>query len=623
MPGGVVHVGADGRVLHANPAACELLGLGFDELSQRYTHDFAPETLREDGSPCPVEEYPVSLALATGEPQPPTTIGVRKPNGEITWAVFRAIPVTEPASGEVVEAVVTFYDITARVRAEQEREESAAKLRAILDSSSSIIVLADLDGRIQYMNQSGITGRSPEEVTGTSLFDYVDDDQAAMIRGYIDQAVDTRKPVGYELSVAAPSGDNRVVAVSLAPVIHSDEVTALSLTMTDVTELRELQTRVVISDRMASVGILAAGVAHEINNPLTYLMLNLHRMRSIMAPTTEAVERMGKKLSSAIEGAERIRKIVAGLGAYSRDEDKEDELIDVGAVLTSCVEMAGNELRFRARVRRELGEVPVVSGSSSRLHQAFLNIVVNAAQAIPVGDVDGNEIILATRTRGDGHAEVEISDTGSGIPPDVRARIFDPFVTTKPIGEGTGLGLHICHSIITSMGGEISVRDGNPRGTTFTVALPPAPTRSTRPRQAVAPEPSPGAGPPMRLLIIDDEPAVLEALELALDDFDVVVASDGSGALQAITSEQFDVVLCDLMMPDVSGMDVYEGACAHDPSYEPRFVFMSGGPFTARASQFVARFPDRLIRKPCDIDSVRRFLRARAGQARQAPPNDG
>jgi two-component system NtrC family sensor kinase len=228
--------------------------------------------------------------------------------------------------------------------------------------------------------------------------------------------------------------------------------------------------------RSRSLGTLAAGTAHEINNPLTFVVANLgfaiRELQGAAAPGGAPCE-VVEALAEAQEGAERIRLIVHDLRAFSRLEDSAGDGVDVNRVLSSCLNLVGSEVRRRAQLVRELADLPPVRGTDGRLGQVFLNLVLNAAQAIPEGDPPAQTVRVASFVDAGGYVVVEVHDTGVGIAPDVRSRIFDPFFSTKPPHEGSGLGLSICRRIIKGMGGDITAESVPGRGSTFRVRLPP------------------------------------------------------------------------------------------------------------------------------------------------------
>jgi two-component system, cell cycle sensor histidine kinase and response regulator CckA len=317
-------------------------------------------------------------------------------------------------------------------------------------------------------------------------------------------------------------------------------------------------------------------------------------------------------LEEAREGAERVRRIVRQLRLFTRVEDEGVTPVSARSVLELAVAMAGPELRHRARLRWELPQVPAVMADEGRLGQVLLNLVVNAAQAIPEGNVEGNEILLFTARAPDGRVVVGVRDSGAGIPPEVLPRIFDPFFTTKPVGRGTGLGLSISHSLVAGMGGEIQVESSPGQGTTFRVLLPAAPA-VIRDRPAAAGARGAQPTPPprrRRILVVDDEPSVARALERLLDEHEVVVAHGGEPARALlVVHADWDLVLCDLMMPDLNGMELYAWALEQRPKLAARFVFLTGGAFTDRARAFADQMAGRLLHKPFSADAVQALLR--------------
>ncbi len=259
------------------------------------------------------------------------------------------------------------------------------------------------------------------------------------------------------------------------------------------------------------------------------------------------------------------------------------------------------------RVVLKFGTVPSVDGNDGRLGQVFLNLIVNAALAIPEGRVGQNTITIQTRAEGS-MVVVEVSDTGSGIPPEVMPRIFDAFVTTKPIGVGTGLGLAICHHLVTAMNGRIEVESVVGAGTTFRVFLPPA--RSGRTQEVPVPRPAQTtSGRTCSVLIVEEEPALRRVLERLLAPHKVTAVTRAPDALSLIRGgERFQLILCDVMMPEMTGMDFHEDLAKTHSALADKIVFMSGGAFTASARSFLERIPNRRLDKPIDTNRLRRLV---------------
>ena len=375
-------------------------------------------------------------------------------------------------------------------------------------------------------------------------------------------------------------------------------------------ELRKASERLSISERMASAGMLAAGVAHEINNPLAVIMTNLDFVRDLVAMGLEGRrEHLDASLGDAREAVERIRGIVRDVKLFSRPQDDERGAVDVRTVVESSIRMAWNEIRHRAQLVREFGAVPMVASHEARLGQVLLNLLVNAAQAIPEGHANQNEIRVVTKTAADGRVVIEVRDTGTGIPTELLARIFDPFFTTKPVGVGTGLGLSLCHRMVTDLGGEIAVESEVGKGSLFRVTLPLA-TRG--PRQAPPPKAVADAAGRSRVIIVDDEVAFGRALERSLGRYhDVVTTTSGREALARIASgERFDAIISDLMMPEVTGMEIYDELFCIAPDQAAKMVFLTGGAFTDRARDFLASIPNPCVEKPFELANILEVIAA-------------
>ncbi len=372
-------------------------------------------------------------------------------------------------------------------------------------------------------------------------------------------------------------------------------------------ERTKMQNQLLIADRMASVGTLAAGVAHEINNPLAALIANLDfATQDLIA---QQKHELLPPLQDAQECAERIRLIVRDLKVFSRSDEEARGPVDVQRVLESSLRMAWNEIRHRARLVKDYGDVPPVDGNEARLGQVFLNLIVNATQSIEEGAAEDNEIRIVTRRGADGGVVVEVRDTGCGIPESALPRIFDPFFSTKPIGVGTGLGLAICHRIITALGGQITLETRVGVGTVFRTSLPAS--VSDQARTLTAPAASVPGGK-ARVLVVDDEPLMGSAIRRALSsEHDVVVVKGAREALGLLSSgERYDAILCDLMMPEMTGMDLHAELVRTGSSLAGRMIFMTGGAFTARAREFLDEVSNPRLDKPLDFKAVKATLRA-------------
>ncbi|HET6340227.1 MAG TPA: response regulator [Polyangiales bacterium] len=376
-------------------------------------------------------------------------------------------------------------------------------------------------------------------------------------------------------------------------------------------EREKLRAQLLLSDRLISIGTLAAGVAHEINNPLAYVVGNIEfaieRLSGAAGQGLRPAEcaELLASLQQAREGSERIRVTTRDLRVFCRTEDTAPAPVDVTRVMESAISMAWNELRHRAHVVRNFQPVPSVLANESRLGQVFLNLLINAAQAIEDGDPTRHEVRVSAMFVERG-VQVEISDTGKGMGPEVLAQLFQPFFTTKPIGVGTGLGLSICRGIIEELGGEIAVESQLHRGTTVRVSLP-ASQSMPAPRKSNPVPPSPQRA---RVLVIDDEPALCQIVNRVLSsEHEVIIAQNARSALQLLATDPgIDVVLCDLMMPEMSGMDFHAKLMETAPEIAERVVFLTGGAFSSRAAQFLDRVKNTRLDKPFDPAMLRKAV---------------
>lgn len=360
---------------------------------------------------------------------------------------------------------------------------------------------------------------------------------------------------------------------------------------------------------MVSLGFLAGGVAHQINNALTPMRLSLGRLTSFELSrrplTVEGLHRI-ELLQDAREGVARIERVLRELKAFSHMDDRPSFPLDVSALLQAAVGLAAHEIGHRARLICDFAPTPPVQAKPVELRQVFLNLLINAAHAIPEGEAHLNEIRVMTHTDNQGRAVIEVADTGSGMSADVIVQIFEPFFTTRVDGTGLGLGLAVSRDVIAALDGEITIDSVVGKGTTVRIALPPSAESVVH---VVAGNVSAldlvERSERRRILIVDDDRPVAAAIALELEAHDVVVASSGREALGILRRDKkFDMILCDLMMPEVSGIDVYESLRLVDSTLLGRVVLMTGGAFTVRACQFLSRVDVPVVEKPFDAEQL-------------------
>lgn len=535
-------------------------------------------------------------------------------DGSEVWLQVHSKPTPLPDGSTRWDGVAV--DITEQKRAEEALRRSEGTFRTLIENAPEAIVV-QRDDRLLYANPTFVRLLGydrAEEVPPESVLALYHPDDVDGVRRAREQIARTGGPSApMELRLRRPDG-SLVTTEAVGMRISYDGAPAVLAILRDVTERNAMRARLMVADRMASVGTLAAGVAHELNNPLAYVLSNVRLLgEELEAVTARLPASRARPLHELVDecadGLERMRAIVRDLKTFARvDDEQHQEIVEIEPVIDACLSMCRNEIRHRARLEKEYGTAPPVRINESRLAQVVLNLVINAAHALPDGRVSANRIIVRTGER-DGCAFLEVQDTGAGIAEEDQGRIFDPFFTTKGQGQGTGLGLSICRNIVSAAGGDIAVQSGPGRGTLFRVRLPAA-ERPADPEVAL-PLPSRDArgNGTRRLLVVDDEPLVGRALRRMLRDYDVKVVSSGREAVDVLTRDGgYNLILCDLMMPEVSGMEVYEAVAEHHPELADRFVFMTGGAFTPAARQFLDRVQNERIEKPFDPHRVRALV---------------
>jgi len=457
----------------------------------------------------------------------------------------------------------------------------------------------------------------PRETTPTfaALLACVHADDTADVKQFLARARRERNPLSLEYRIVRPSGEVRAVQARVkATFDDAGEVVRILGTDQDITETKNLSARLVFSDRMISVGTLAGGMAHEINNPLGTISAYL----DLLAEHPE--ERESETIIAEARAAvDRIRIIMRGLAAFSRAGEDRRTPLEIERVLELAIGMAGNEIRHRARLVKEYSGTPPVLANEARLGHVFINLLVNAAEAIPEGQADRHEIRISTRTDAAGWIVVDIRDTGAGIPSEIQDRIFDPFFTTKAVGKGTGLGLSISHGIVRSLGGEITLRSEVGRGSTFSITLPPA-KDVARTRPAASPQQQVEQDPKLHghVLIVDDEIAFANSLRRLLSNEHVVsIVPNVREALGRVKAgERYDVILCDLMMPEMTGADLHAALTKAAPDQAMRIIFITGGAFSPSSQRFLENVPNLCFEKPCDIQKLRSSIRQQIAAVR-------
>ena len=506
-----------------------------------------------------------------------------------------------------IELSLHRHQITKRLR-ERERWFSTT-LRSISDA----VITVDIAGTITFMNAAAeaMIGITAADGIGRPARDVVRLLDPAQPASPLDVVLEHKHGIFVaEAPLEHRTSRNRIITDSASPVLDDGELLGAVMVFRDITEQRRMQQQVELNDRLASLGTMAAGVAHEINNPLAVVLLNA----DFVLAELEARTGDGGSAAALIEAqrelktaAARIKHIVADLTAFAQPTARAAGEADVGEAVRWALRTTATELGHRARVTADVVDCPRVQIDEHRLGQVLINLLVNAAHAIGPGAVDDNSVTILGRRSGD-EVVLEVRDTGAGMAPEVVNRIFEPFYSTKGVGAGTGLGLAICHGIVSSAGGRVEVESEPGVGSTFRVRLPvaapPPPVPTTAPATTAARR--------GRILVIDDEPTILKAMRRILRDHDLICLTDAREALDLLArGERFDLILSDVMMPSMTGIELYERLLADHPDVVPRVIFITGGTMNPRVADFVAVIPNLWLEKPVAVAELRDLIQRR------------
>jgi PAS domain S-box-containing protein len=512
--------------------------------------------------------------------------------------------------GRIVQ-IVLLTDVRDRRVAAAKLSASEKRFRALLEVAPDGVVILQR-GLIRYANRAAgaLLGLPEAELLGRSLGEFMDDDEVAVMRERLD-AMKRGEQFAPRPYRARRKDGTTVVAEIASILVEHDGAPAVLAIARDVTDRAALAAQLERTERLAALGRLSAGMAHEINNPLAFVSLStesLERRLRALSIEPETRRELAGLIENIARGTARVATIVRDLKAFSRDGEADRGPSALDDVLSTALRLVAHELSTRATVKRETPTLPHVAGAAGKLEQVFVNLLLNAAQAIPEDRM--GHIMLRATIEPDA-VVVSVADDGVGIPREQLDRVFDPFFTTKPVGVGTGLGLSICHGIVTAVGGSIRIESEERRGTVVHVRLPRA---AEEPAIAPAPVIAPSSATRRRrVLIVEDQAALARTLAQALRDrYDVAVAGSvhDAVALAEERSEPPDVILCDMLLPDGTGADVHERIIASAPSLAERFVFMTGGAFLPRLAEFLERVPNARIHKPFALPALEELLEA-------------
>jgi PAS domain S-box-containing protein len=597
------------RILYVNPRAAEIVGSSPEELIGRLPWSM----IREQDRPT----VRAMIERPAGAPPASLTLVVERPDGK---AVAIELVASRIRTGIGELSFGYFRDVSVEREVEAALRRSEARFRFLVESAPDGVVILKR-GVIVFINPKAarlLGVDRVEQALGRPIAAFQPPEDAALAGKRI--AAMLRDGVEFPPSEYGVLGvPGRVVEIKSIACEWDGEQAVLAFAR-DVTERNAIQRRLVESDRLAALGTLAAGVAHEINNPLTYAQLSAYQVARLLK-TVELPDQTLALLRGYLEdidhGIARIASITQSLRSFVKDDADAPGPVDLDLVITRSLRMVDNDLRHAARLVRVVAPMPPVVGNAARLEQVFVNVLINAIKALPPDPEQPHEIHVAAEQVGD-RVTVTIRDTGCGIPAALRGRIFEPFFTTRDVGRGMGLGLSVSKTIVENQGGEIEVDSIENVGTTVRVHLPmhQASAGATENASAAVDVVPPAAAITSlrrRVLVIDDEALICHTIEQVLSKtHDVAVATTGSDALALVAARKFDFILCDVMMPDMNGHELYRRVAAQHPGLERRFVFMTGAlaPSVAKALE---ELPNPWLAKPFEIEDVLELIAASPG----------
>jgi PAS domain S-box-containing protein len=578
-----------------NLATCQITGYGREELLGRSVLGL----LEEEEVAAMRAHFEEALA---GAAQRYECHFYRK-NGDRRVASVTNTPILR---GNVVVGVLAIVrDLTADRAREEALVRSEARYLRLVESASDAIFTIDADGRVTSVNRAleRAIGRSRGELFGMRFIDVIEPSDREAVWSHFEATLRGERVRG-EIRYRDAQEALRVGSVTMTPIVEEGRVTGCLGIVRDMTEERTLAEQLLQREKLAAVGQLVSGVAHELNNPLAGIMAFSQLMLAMSGATPDQQD----ALVTIHKEAKRAAKIVSNLLIFARQRHPERTEADLNQVLQDTLELRRYSLRTHTiDVETDYDpELPLTWADAFQLQQVILNLLTNAEQALRT---HGGEKRITLRTRREGEFIVaSVTDSGPGIPAEEIDQIFNPFFTTKPVGEGTGLGLSISDAIIREHGGQIRVSSRPGEGATFTVELPivHAPVPRTD-EMAIAPEPSMA---PLTMLIVDDEPAIRAALSLYLEREGHIVDAVASGgeALEHARSRRYDAILLDLRMPDMSGDVVFAELQASDPEHAARVVFATGDADSDAARTFLQQSGRPYICKPFALEDVAELL---------------
>ena len=601
-PIGMALQDGDGRYLHVNRAFCELFGRSSDELLEMRLQELVhPADLDRD------EE--LRAEMLRGE----TTVVQREKRfrrADGTWLEADVSISCINGTDERKRFIVQLQDVTDRRRLERDVARSRERLQALIDGMPSVVFVKDLEGRYELVNRALAeeTGLLPEELVGRFDRDLFPPEVVERFARSEREARESDVPVAHEETLPLESGMRTFLTHSFALRDESGEADAVAGTAIDITERikadeerRQLEARAQETQRLETVGKLAGGVAHDFNNLLSVILNGA----ALAAETLPEGSQARSDLDEIRSAAERAADLTHQLVQFSRQEMVEPRVLDANAIVLRAQRLLERTIGEDVELRTDIAQdVPNIEIDPGQLERVLVNLAVNARDAMP----DGGTLQIVTdavEIGGASFARLTVCDDGHGMSEETATRVFEPFFTTKPSGEGAGLGLATVYGIVKQAHGVIEIESGVGEGTRMVMRFPAA--AEAVPEAQEPPEPR-ERGQGETLLVVEDEDSVRRLAARLLRDggYEVLEASEGSEALRALDGHSVDLLLTDVVMPEMSGRELAEKLRASRP-HTP-VLFMSGYTDDVMVRHGVAGDGLSFLPKPFTRDSLLRAV---------------
>ena len=595
-----------GNLTFFNDALCRRLGYSKKELmGMNYRVYTPPENVKKV-----LETY--NRVYRTGEPAKSFPVERIRKDGTRSFSESSVFPLRNEG-GEIIGFRGVSRDITERLRMEEALRQSEERYRTVMEEMEEAYYETDLAGNYTFFNNALCqkSGYSREELMGMNYRVYIPPEDVKKVFSAYNQVYRTDKLLKwFPMENIRKDGTRIFVEDSIFPLRNErGDIIGFRGVSRDVTERKQaelerkqMEQRAQFASRLASVGELASGVAHEINNPLTGVIGYAH----LLLDRKDISQDIRHDLEIINEGAQRVAAIIRKLLTFARQQKPEQRFANINEIISTTLdlrayELASNNIRVAFQPARDL---PMTIVDPGQLQQMFLNLIINAETEMKLAK-GGGKLSIKTK-QVDNTIRISFKDNGPGIAKENLERIFDPFFTTREIGQGTGLGLNVCHGIITEHKGKIWVESKLGRGATFIVELPIV----TEDSQLVLLEPAveePKKVTKAKILVIDDEPVIRQFVSRVLSEegHEVEAVDDAEDALEKIKSKRYRLILLDIKMPGISGIELYKQFQEIAPSLKKRVVFITGDVIGKRTTDFLAKTKASYMIKPFDAKQLK------------------